>query len=394
MKTMNTIGIITATRAEYGLLYPVIKALRRYESDKIQVDLIVTGTHLVAEYGETINDILKDGIRIDEILKIPTKSNNGIDISLNQADILVKFANLFGKKKYSAVVLLGDRYETLMFAIAAANLLIPIIHLYGGDTTEGALDESIRHSITKMSFLHFPTNEISRQRIIQLGEDPKRVFNFGAPGTDNIVNAEIFSKKEALESIGLHDCKYALCTYHPVTLEDVDIKHQIMDFIEALSEYSDYEFIITKSNSDQGGALINSILDEEAKNRSNIHIFASLGFKRYLSLMKYAEAVIGNSSSGIMEAPSFQVPTVNIGDRQRGRLQASNTINCNSDKESIVRAIKKAFSNDMKRRCTEVISPYGDGNAGEKIAKKIIEMLDRPIDLKKTFNDMKRIEKK
>ena len=273
---MKTIGIVTATRAEYGLLYPVIKALRKYESDELRVDLIVTGTHLVAEYGETINDICKDGVRIDEILKIPTKSNNGVDISLNQAEALAEFAKLFGRKRYSAVVLLGDRYETLMFAIAASNLLIPIIHLYGGDTTEGAIDESIRHSITKMSLWHFPTNEISRQRIIQLGEDPKRVFNFGASGTDNIVNAELFAKKEALDSVGLSDCKYALCTYHPVTLETTDVHHQIMDFIDALSEYKDstaieYAYSKCKESIKVGGIFAGEIdsIRENIKEQAN-----------------------------------------------------------------------------------------------------------------------------
>ena len=196
------------------------------------------------------------------------------------------------------------------------------------------------------------------------------------------------SKTEALDSVGLSDCNYALCTYHPVTLEESDIKVQIMDFLDALSYFEGYEFIITKSNADQGGALINKLLDEEATKRKNIHVFASLGIKRYLSLMQYAEAVIGNSSSGIMEAPSFRIPTVNIGDRQKGRLQAESTINCDSNKASIIAAINKAFSNETKMKCKEVISPYGKGNSGKRIAAKIIEVFNKPVELKKHFHDI------
>lgn len=382
------IAVVTATRAEYGLLLPVIKALREYESSEIRVDLIVTGTHLVECYGKTIDFIKRDGIRIDKRVHIPVDSDSRLDIAKNQAKTLDLFAELFNEERYDAVCLLGDRYETLMIAIAAVDLHIPIVHMYGGDVTEGAMDESIRHSITKMSYLHFPTNEASRQRIIQLGESPDMVFNYGAPGTDNILNVEKMSKTEALDSVGLSDCNYALCTYHPVTLEESDIKVQIMDFLDALSYFEGYEFIITKSNADQGGALINKLLDEEATKRKNIHVFASLGIKRYLSLMQYAEAVIGNSSSGIMEAPSFRIPTVNIGDRQKGRLQAESTINCDSNKASIIAAINKAFSNETKMKCKEVISPYGKGNSGKRIAAKIIEVFNKPVELKKHFHDI------
>ena len=384
---MKSIGIITATRAEYGLLYPVIKALREYESVDFHVDLIVTGTHLSKNYGETIEEIKSDGIRIDEVIKIPIDSNNRLDIAINQSEILKIFAKLFAWKKYDAIVLLGDRYETMMFAVAATDLLIPIIHLYGGDTTEGALDECIRHSISKMSYLHFPTNEVSRQRIIRMGESPHRVYNYGAPGLDNIANMALDSKSDVLKSIGLHDCKYALCTYHPVTLENTDTRQQILVFLDAITEFKDIEYIITKSNADTGGQLINSLLDEEEKKRVNVHVYPSLGIKKYLSLMKYAEAVIGNSSSGIMEAPFFHIPTVNIGDRQKGRLQAESVINCNPDKDSIVAAMRKAFSDEMKEKCTFITCPYGTGDSSEKIAAKIYEVINQPVDLKKSFYD-------
>lgn len=385
---MKKFAIITATRAEYGLLLPVIKGLRGFESSELTVKLLVTGTHLAKGYGETISDIEKDGVRIDKTIRIPVELSTGLDIACNQASTLESFAKLFDAEKYDAIIILGDRYETLMIAVAAFDLHIPIVHLYGGDTTEGAMDESIRHSITKMSYLHFATNEQSRQRIIQMGESPEMVFNYGASGTDNIVNLEKLSKKEALKSIKLENCKYALCTYHPVTLEDNDIKTQILDFLDALSAFEGYEFIITKANADKGGAFINCILDEEAVKRNNIHVYAFLGIKRYLSLMQHAEAVIGNSSSGIMEAPSFGIPVVNIGDRQKGRLQAMNTINCLPDKDSMIQAIEKAFSSDMKKVCKSVKSPYGDGRSGERSAGKIIEIFSRPINLKKHFYDL------
>lgn len=385
---MKRIAIVTATRAEYGLLFPVIKALRKFESEEVRIELIVTGTHLVESYGHTVDDIKRDGIRIDRMLEIPVDSDSGMDIAKNQAQTLNIFAELFAKEHYDAVCLLGDRYETLMMAIAAMDLHIPIVHLYGGDVTEGAMDESIRHSITKMSHLHFPTNEKSRQRIIQLGESPDMVFNFGAPGADNILNMDYMNKTEALSSVGLEDCKYAICTYHPVTLEENNVKEQLINFLDALSSFETFQFIVTKSNADQGGALINQILDIEASRRKNIHVFASLGLKRYLSLMRYAEAVIGNSSSGIMEAPLFHVPTVNIGDRQKGRLQAESTINCKADKESIIKSIQEAFSPEMKLKCQDIKSPYGEGNSGDRIAKKILEIFSKPVDLKKHFYDL------
>lgn len=387
---MKKIAVITATRAEYGLLYPVIKELRKYESAKLCVDLIVTGTHLIDDYGKTINDIRKDGIRIDREIPIPVKSDCNLDIANNQSEILKQFAKLFSETGYTAVLILGDRYEMLMVAIAAFDMHIPIIHLYGGDTTEGAMDESIRHSISKMSYLHFATNEDSRRRIIQLGEHPDRVFNYGAPGIDNIIKIKKMSKKDVLESVCLPpDCRYAICTYHPVTLEKDNVVKLIMDFLEALSSFANIQFIITKSNADQGGALINCMLEKESKKHDNIHVFASLGTQKYLSLMQYSEAVIGNSSSGIMEAPSFHVPTVNIGNRQKGRLQAKSIINCDSDKISIEKAIEYALSKEMHIFCENVDNPYGDGTASEKIAKKIIEVLRQPIDLKKHFYNYK-----
>lgn len=383
---MKKIAVVTATRAEYGLLSPVLKELRKRESADFRTDLIVTGTHLSAAYGRTIREI---DDRIDHEIAIPVASGSALDISTDQADVLVKFTNLFLEEHYSAVVLLGDRYETLAVAIAAGNTRTPVFHLCGGDTTEGALDEWIRHSITKISYLHFVTCEESRKRVIQLGEDPERVFNYGSTSIDNILTVANMSKAEALRSIGLPDCRYALCTYHPVTMESGGVDEQVNEFLAAVRSFPDLQFIVTKSNADQGGARINELLDEAAPQTANLHVFSSLGVRRYLSLMKYAEFVLGNSSSGIIETPAFHVPTVNIGDRQRGRLQSPSIINCGTSRHLIAEAIRTALSEPHKAVCRTVISPYGTGDAAGRIARKIEEVLrDGSIDLKKKFYDL------
>lgn len=383
---MKKIAVITTTRAEFGLLLPIIKELRKYENESLKIDLIVSGTHLSDIYGRTIDEIESSNIRIDETVTIPISSEKDLDISSNQADVLIKFSKLFSTKKFSAIVILGDRYEMLAIAIAAGNTHTPIFHLCGGDTTEGAIDEWIRHSITKMSYLHFPTNEKSYKRIIQLGEDPSRVFNYGSTSIDNIKSMQCVDKVQVLRSLDMADCKYAICTYHPETMNFCQMQNAIDELLSAIKDFSDLEFIITKSNADQGGAKINKILEDAKKDIHNIHIFSSLGVMRYLSLMRHAEFVLGNSSSGIIEAPVLGVPTVNIGDRQRGRLQSTSIINCAADSASIRIAIKKALSPEFKYVCKFVLSPYGDGHAAEHIAKKIASIvLNEKIDLKKKF---------
>jgi len=383
---MKKIAIVTATRAEYGLLSPLIKKLREYEDGSLKIELIVSGTHLSEVYGHTIDEI---DDRIDYEISIPVNSGTEIDISKNQAESLVKFTELFSNEKYSAVILLGDRYETLAIAIAAGNTRTPIFHLCGGDTTEGAIDEWIRHSITKMAYLHFVTNEESRKRVIQLGEDPSRVYNYGSTSIDNIISIADMSKEEALSSIGLSDCKYALCTYHPVTMEVDNVEFQIEELIKAIKEFPEIMFIITKSNADQGGARINELLEAAESNLSNVRVVASLGVRRYLSLMREAELVVGNSSSGIIETPTFHIPTINIGDRQKGRLQSTSIINCGVTSEDIMPAIRLAMSSDYRNKCKYAINPYGEGCAAKKIADKIVEIVKKGnIELKKRFYDL------
>lgn len=385
---MRKIAVVTATRAEYGLLSPVIRNLREYEDKEFKIDLIVTGTHLNTDYGNTISEIEADDIRIDYKISIPVASATEKDISGNQAVALTTFTGFFMEHVYSAVVLLGDRYEMLAIAIAAGNTRTPVFHLCGGDTTEGALDEWVRHAITKISYLHFVTNEESRRRVIQLGEAPDRVFNYGSTSIDNVLNLADMGKQDVLSGIGLDECKYAVCTYHPVTMDGGTVDKQIACFIQAIERYPDLNFIITKSNADQGGARINELLDKAGKQIPQMHVYTSLGVKRYLSLMKYAEFVLGNSSSGIIEAPAFHVPTVNIGDRQKGRLQAKSIINCSPDAGSICKAIDIALSEHQKNLCKYVVNPYGDGHAAKRISAKIAEKVSGRIDLKKNFYDL------
>ena len=383
---MKKVAVVTSTRAEYGLLSPVIKKIRTFENDDFRCNLVVTGTHLSKEFGYTIEEI---DDRIDHRLFISVKAGSEYDIAHNQAEALVLFTEHFMQEKYDGIIVLGDRYEMLAVAIAAGNTKTPVFHLCGGDTTEGAMDEWVRHAITKISYLHFVTNEESRKRVIQLGENPERVFNFGSTSIDNILSITDMTKADALESIGLNDCKYAICTFHPVTMEYNTFEEQVTFLLEAIKSYPEIEFIVTKSNADQGGAKINDILDAEVDNIRNMHLYTSLGAKRYLSLMRYAEFVIGNSSSGIIETPAFHIPTINIGDRQKGRLQATSIINCKAELSDIINAIKKSISKEFRLVCAKSKSLYGEGHAAEQIAEKIFEVImSGNIELKKKFYDI------
>lgn len=386
---MKKICVITATRAEYGLLAPIIRKLREYESAEFITELIVCGTHLSDDYGMTVHEIEKDELRIDHLLYTPVDSFTARDISCNQATVLTEFASLFHTEHYDGIIILGDRYEMLAIAIAAGNAGIPIFHISGGDTTEGAIDEWIRHCITKISYLHFVTNEDSRKRVIQLGESPDRVFNYGSTSIDNIMHMPNISKCDILKTMGLDECRYAVCTYHPVTLEDESPDKYIHSFIDAMAAFPYITFIITKSNSDAGGARINELLAQATYKYKNLHLYDSLGACRYLSLLKYAEFVLGNSSSGVVEAPALHIPTVNIGSRQRGRLSSESVINCEPYSEDIIKAINTVESNEHREICRRIISPYGDGHSAEKIAFKIFHIINNErIDLKKKFYDL------
>ena len=381
---MIKVGIITATRAEYGLLKPLYLELSKYKN--VDCKLIVTGTHLSKKYGMTVSNIKDDKINIYKKIKIidDIKNENVADIFSNS---VVLFDKLFKKERFDTIVLLGDRYETLAFAIAAMFNNIPICHIHGGETTEGAIDEAIRHSITKMSYLHFTSCEEYKKRVIQLGENPKRVFNVGSLGVENIVKAKLLTKKELCKDLGLNLDKYFVVTYHPVTLNNNIQMSDFKNLLLALSAYKDYQVIFTKSNADSGGNKINSLIDEYVKTHNNARSFFSLGTKRYLSLAKYSSAVIGNSSSGIIEAPALLIPTVNVGERQKGRVRVKSIIDCKDDKDSIIKAINRAINFNPSLKFSDL--PFYKNNTSKLIAKKIKNIFSKRINLMKKFYDLK-----
>ena len=386
----KTVCIVTATRAEWGLLRPVAEAIRN--SSELELMLVATGTHFCSEFGNTYQEILTDGFTIDERVDIQLYAESPAAVSKTMGLAVIGFADLFARRKPDMLLVLGDRYETIAVCLSAMNAHIPIAHLNGGEITEGALDDGIRHSITKLSYLHFTSCEIYRQRVIQMGESPDRVFNTGATSIDNMTGTPLLEIKELSEQLGLDlvEKPYALVTYHPVTLERDTAESQVNELLNAFSALPQLKVIITKSNADMGGSYINRLMDGYASVHGNVLCTASMGSLKYLSALKHAALVIGNSSSGIVEAPYFKVPTVNIGDRQRGRLQAESIINCVPETGPILEAVGRALSNEFREKLRDLQSPYGDGHASERIADTIARFLSSgKIDLKKKFYDIK-----
>lgn len=384
----KTICILTATRAEFGLLKPIISRLNNIED--YDVKLAVTGAHLSSEFGLTYKEIEDEGFNIDEKIPILLSSDTPASISKSMGIAMISFSDYFERIKPDLLIVLGDRYETLAVAIAAMNQRIPIAHLYGGETTEGAIDESIRHAISKLSYLHFTSTETYRKRVIQLGESPDRVFNVGAVGIENIVNETLYSRNELVSELGLNlDKTYAVVTFHPVTLENNTTETQIRALLEVCALNSQLNFIFTRANADADGRVINRLIDQYAMEYNHIVAYASLGTKRYLSALKYADMVIGNSSSGLVEAPSFGIPTINIGDRQKGRMQSDSVINCDPTFESIQAAVKLAMNNLHVEKSKRTKNPYGDGNTSLKIVTTIRQFISEDkIQIKKAFYDI------
>jgi GDP/UDP-N,N'-diacetylbacillosamine 2-epimerase (hydrolysing) len=385
----KTICIVTGTRAEYGLLRPIIKQL--IASDRFVIKIVVTGMHLSEDFGFTYKEIEADGLAIDA--KIDVLQNEDSNKAMSKAIGLgvMGFAEYFDKSQPDLVLVLGDRFEIFAAATAAAVACIPIAHLHGGETTEGAVDEFFRHSITKMSYLHFTSTEQYRQRVINMGEAPSRVFNVGATGVENILSLPLMTKEELSQNIGF-DLKrpYALVTFHPVTMEKNTAIKQFEDLLSALDEIQGLNYIFTKANADANGRGINKKIDAYCEKKSNVIAFTSMGVLRYLSAMKYCEMVIGNSSSGIMETPSFRKPTINIGDRQKGRICAKSIIACEPEKNVIIKSIDKARSPQFLNEIADQKTPYGDGKTSKRIVAVIKDYLDNEkINLKKSFYDVK-----
>lgn len=376
------IAIITATRAEYGLLSPLIRAVD-HDTD-LSLDLIVTGMHLSEKFGHTIDEIIADGFDISYRIPILEDDNSPHGISVTMANAITRFADCFRDAGPDMVVILGDRTELLGIAAAAMNEMIPIAHIHGGEVTEGAVDDCVRHALSKMSYLHFASTETYRQRIIRMGEHPDRVYNVGSLGTENILHAKLMSESEVRSDIGIpNEMPYAVVTFHPVTLDSGDAVRQVRELCDAMSDSPEYFYLITMSNADAGGDKINEIMNRYAQENDHAKLAASLGMIRYLSTIKYASFVMGNSSSGVIEAPVLGTPTVNIGDRQRGRIMADTVIQASSERYSISSAMGRAAA--MEHTPSRL---FGDGDTSGQIVDIIKDYLinDR-IDLKKGFYD-------
>lgn len=385
---MKKIVILTATRAEYGLLKPLMTELSA--DSYYETKIAVTGMHLSPEFGMTVKEIEADGIPIDKKIEIVMSSDTPIAISKAMGLALISFSEYFDECRPDALIVLGDRYETLAVCCAAMNARIPIFHLYGGEATEGLVDEAIRHSITKMSFLHFTSTDVYRNRVIQMGEDPGRVFNVGAMGVENALNVPKMSVEELGRSLGFDlEEPYAVGTFHPVTLEDSTAEKQTIELLAALEKHPNMNYLFTKANADTDGRIINKLLEEYGYKHDNLHLVDSLGMNRYLNAIRNACFVIGNSSSGLVETPSYHVPTINIGDRQKGRLTGETIITCKPDRDSISAAIDKALEQSFRESIQTAENPYGDGNTSQKIITVIKDFfVNGKIDIKKKFYDL------
>ena len=386
---MKKICVITGTRAEYGLLKPVMEKIKFDKNLELQI--IVTGMHLSPEFGMTYKEIEKDNLIINEKIEILLSSDTDIGISKSIGLAVISFSETYERLKPDMIVVLGDRYEILAATIAAYVSKIPIAHISGGDITEGAYDDAFRHSITKMSYLHFPGTENSKRRIIQLGENPKRVFNFGELGVENIKKIELLSKEELSQKLDFNfQKKYFLVVMHSTTLEKISPEVQILNLINSLNHFKDYNIIFIKGNSDSNGRIINQLIDDfERENKDRVKSFISLSTREYLSILKNSEVLLGNSSSGIIEAPALGKININIGDRQKGRERANTTVDCDNSKESIVQSLNKILNGDFNKILSQIKSPYGIGETSENIVKIIKEFLySEKIDLKKKFYDI------
>lgn len=380
------ICIITGTRAEFGLLRWLMQEVQNEPNLELQV--IATGMHLSPEFGLTYLEVEQAGFEIDAKVEMLLSADTATAVTKSMGLGLIGFADAYSRLSPDLIVVLGDRFEILAAASAALIAGIPVAHLHGGETTEGAFDEAIRHSITKMSHLHFVAAEDYRRRVIQLGEQPERVFLVGGLGIDAIQRITLLDRTALETSLNFKlGRKNLLITFHPVTLDAVSSQHQMSELLVALGELTDTNFIFTMPNADTGGRELAAMVDAFVTSHGNAQVYASLGQLRYLSCMRYVDGVIGNSSSGLTEAPSLGVGTINIGDRQKGRLSASSVINCQPSVDSIREALDKLFDPAFRSTLDQTINPYGNGGA----SKKIVDILStHPIKnlLKKSFYDI------
>lgn len=384
------ICLITGTRAEYGLLRWIMQGIK--DDPDLTPQIIATGMHLSPEFGLTYREIEKDGFQIDRKVEMLTSSDTPVGIAKSMGLGLIGFADALNELRPDLIVVLGDRFEIFAAVSAALVARIPVAHLHGGETTQGAFDEALRHSITKMSHLHFVATEEYRQRVIQLGEQPERVFLVGGLGVDNIKRLPLLDRAELEASLDFKlGQKSLLITFHPVTLEKSTAVEQMAELLAALAELRETQLIFTLPNADTDGRALIKMVEQFVAGHSNARAYPSLGQQRYLSCLALVDGVVGNSSSGLLEAPSFKKGTINIGDRQRGRLQAKSVINCEPSRRSIVTALERLYATDYQFGLTQVRNPYGEGGASEKVVQTI---RDFEIDgiVKKPFYDLPHVD--
>ena len=383
---MRKVCVVTGTRAEYGLLRWVIEGIK--QSPVLDLQLIATGMHLSPEFGLTVNAIEADGYHVDRKVEMLLSSDTAVGITKSMGLGMIGFADALAELKPDLMLVLGDRYEIFAAASAAMIARVPIAHLHGGETTQGAFDESIRHSITKMSHLHFVAAEEYRQRVIQLGEQPEHVFKVGGLGIDSIHRLQLLSRDELKLALNFKFLeRNLLITFHPVTLESNTSTDQMAELLAALSELSDTGLIFTMPNADTEGRAIFGQVQEFCEKHPQAKAYTSLGQLRYLSCMRHVDGVIGNSSSGLLESPSFKKGTINIGDRQKGRLKALSVVDCEPVRNSISNAIKFMFSPQFQGKLATVENPYGDGGASKSIVKNLESCSLNDV-LKKRFHDI------
>ena len=383
---MRKICVVTGTRAEYGLLRWVMQGIR--DDPELELQIIVTGMHLSPEFGLTYQIIEQVGFQISRKVEMLTSSDTSVGIAKSMGLGMIGFADAVNELQPDLIVVLGDRFEIFSAVSAALVARIPVAHLHGGESTEGLIDEAIRHAITKMSHLHFVATEEYRQRVIQLGEQSDRVFLVGGLGVDSIKRLPLLDLATLETSLDFKlGSKSLLITFHPVTLEISTAESQMEELLAALADLVDTQLLFTLPNADTDGRVMIKMVEQFVVEHPNARAYASLGQLRYLSCIAQVDGVVGNSSSGLAEVPSFKKGTINIGDRQRGRLQAASVINCDPDRESIATALEQLYSIDFQESLSQAVNPYGDGGASAEVISEIKSVTLDGI-LKKNFNDL------
>ena len=381
----RTICVVTGTRADYGLLRWVIEGIR--ETAGLELQLVATGMHLSTEFGLTYRDIEQDGFRIDRKVEILLSADTPAAVAKSMGLGLIGFGEVLDQLQPDLMVVLGDRFEIFSAVAAALVARVPVAHLHGGEATEGAFDEAIRHAITKMSHLHFVAAEEYRKRVIQLGEHPDRVFLVGGLGIDSIKRLTLLDRAALEASLGFRlGPRNLLVTFHPVTLEHATSCHQMAELLAALEMLTDTHLIFTMPNADTDGRVLFQMIRDFVASHANARAYTSLGQLRYLSTIQHVDGVVGNSSSGLAEVPSFGKGTINIGDRQRGRLKAESVIDCDPDRQSLAAALQRLYSPAFQSMLPTVRNPYGEGGASEKVVE-VLRTYPLESVLKKSFND-------